>query len=66
MTTVTLNIKDDSKVDDVLRFLRDIDFLEIQEPACSLPSANSGIMDFQGIDLGWTQGAMNRDEMNAR
>jgi hypothetical protein len=31
MTTLTLNIKDDSKVEDVLRFLRDIDFLEVSE-----------------------------------
>jgi hypothetical protein len=29
MTTLTLNIKDDRKVEDVLRFLRDIDFLEV-------------------------------------
>ena len=33
MTTVTLNIKDESKAGDVLRFLRDIDFLEVLEPA---------------------------------
>jgi hypothetical protein len=32
MTTLTLNIKDDRKVEDVLRFLRDIDFLEVLEP----------------------------------
>ena len=32
MTTVTLNIKDESKANDVLRFLRDIDFLEVLEP----------------------------------
>lgn len=31
MTTITLNIKDDRKVEDVLRFLRDIDFLEISK-----------------------------------
>jgi hypothetical protein len=31
MTTLTLNIKDDRKVEDVLRFLRDIDFLEVSE-----------------------------------
>ena len=31
MTTLTLNIKDDRKVEDVLRFLRDIDFLEVFE-----------------------------------
>ncbi len=32
MTTVTLKIKDESKAHDVLRFLRDIDFLEVLEP----------------------------------
>jgi hypothetical protein len=32
MTTLMLNIKDDSKVQDVMRFLGDIDFLEISEP----------------------------------
>lgn len=32
MTTITLNIKDESKANDVLRFLRDIDFLEVIEP----------------------------------
>lgn len=31
MTTLTLNIKDDRKVEDVLRFLRDIDFLDVSE-----------------------------------
>jgi len=31
MTTLTLNIKDERKVEDVLRFLRDIDFLEVSE-----------------------------------
>ena len=29
MTTLTVTIKDDGKVDDVLRFLRDIDFLDV-------------------------------------
>ena len=32
MTTITLNIKDESKTGDVLRFLRDIDFLEVSNP----------------------------------
>ena len=31
MTTLTLNIKDERKVEDVLRFLRDIDFLDVFE-----------------------------------
>lgn len=30
MTTLLLNIRDDRKVEDVLRFLRDIDFLDVQ------------------------------------
>jgi hypothetical protein len=33
MTTLTLNIKDERKVEDVLRFLRDIDFLEVSQPS---------------------------------
>jgi hypothetical protein len=37
MTTLTLNIKDDRKVEDVLRFLRDIDFLEVLEPEFPKP-----------------------------
>jgi hypothetical protein len=37
MTTLTLNIKDDRKVEDVLRFLRDIDFLEVLEPEFDKP-----------------------------
>lgn len=32
MTTLTVNIKDDSKVEDVYRFLADIDFLEVSRP----------------------------------
>lgn len=34
MTTVTLCIKDESKTEDVLRFLSDIDFLEVQPSPC--------------------------------
>ena len=67
MTTFTLKIKDDNKVNDVLRFLRDIDFLEIEEP--SPPGGTSGKagMDrFPGLDLGWKKGSMSREEMNAR
>lgn len=33
MTTLILNIKDDSKVQGVLRFLRDIDFIEVSDPS---------------------------------
>lgn len=65
MTTITLNIKDDSKVQDVLRFLGDIDFLEIAEPK-QTSRQSAGINRFQGIDLGWSSGSMTRDEMNAR
>lgn len=36
MTTLTLNIKDERKVEDVLRFLRDIDFLEVSQPSASV------------------------------
>lgn len=37
MTTLTLNIKDERKVEDVLRFLRDIDFLEVLDTPASRP-----------------------------
>jgi hypothetical protein len=33
MTALTLNIKDERKVEDVLRFLRDIDFLDVSQPS---------------------------------
>ena len=29
MTSIVVNVKDDCKVDDVVRFLRDIDFLDV-------------------------------------
>lgn len=29
MTSIRINVKDDCKVDDVVRFLRDIDFLDV-------------------------------------
>ena len=64
MTTLTLNIKDDSKVEDVLRFLRDIDFLEVSEKMDR--KSPYGLDRFQGVDLGWTKGTMTRDDMNAR
>lgn len=32
MTRLTVNVKDDSKLQDVLRFLCDIDFLEVSQP----------------------------------
>ena len=67
MKTITLKIKDDSKSIDVLRFLRDIDFLEIEEsPPPSRSSGQVGLKRFPGLDLGWIQGSMTREEMNAR
>lgn len=45
MTTLTLNIKDDRKVEDVLRFLRDIDFLEVFESGPRKPQDRRGFMD---------------------
>jgi hypothetical protein len=36
MTTLTVSIKDEGKVQDVLRFLNDIDFLEVSQT--SFPS----------------------------
>ena len=66
MTTLTLNIKDDSKVQDVLRFLSDIDFLEVKEADEKSSVRRSDRFNFQGFDLGWSRNSMTRDEMNAR
>ena len=66
MTTVTLNIMDESKAGDVLRFLRDIEFLEVSEPTRKNKGKTLGMEHFPGINLGWTKGEMTRDEMNAR
>lgn len=67
MTTFTLKIKDDNKVNDVLRFLRDIDFLEIEESTEPGGTRGKAGLDlFPGLDLGWMQGSMTREEMNAR
>jgi len=66
MTIITLKIKDDSKTDDVLRFLRDIDFLEIEESPSSKPDSNQNLQRFAGLDLGWKKKTMTREEMNAR
>ncbi|MCC5849744.1 MAG: hypothetical protein JJU29_16795 [Verrucomicrobia bacterium] len=65
MTTITIKIKDDSKTHDVLRFLRDIDFLEIEESS-SNTDPKENLQRFPGLDLGWMQGSMTREEMNAR
>ncbi len=67
MTTITLKIKDESKASDVLRFLRDIDFLEVDERIVRTRSrSKSGIEKFPGVDLGWSGRQMSREEMNAR
>jgi hypothetical protein len=66
MTTVTLNIMDESKAGDVLRFLRDIEFLEVSEPTRKNQGKTLGMEQFRGINLGWSKGEMTRDEMNAR
>lgn len=65
MTTITLKIKDDSKANDVLRFLRDIDFLEIEEPS-AIADRHESLHHFPGLDLGWMKESMTREEMNAR
>ena len=66
MTTITLKIKDDSKANDVLRFLRDIDFLEIEDSTSPKTKSKESVQSFPGIDLGWRSGSMTREEMNAR
>jgi hypothetical protein len=66
MTTITVKIKDDSKANDVLRFLRDIDFLEIEESTSPKTEFKESLQNFPGIDLGWSKGEMTREEMNAR
>jgi hypothetical protein len=60
MTTLTLNIKDDRKVEDVLRFLRDIDFLEVLESEpCKRQDRTSLLARFAGA---WQGEAMLREE----
>ena len=62
MTTLMLNIKDDSKVQDVLRFLGDIDFLEVSEPVRQKNVPNS----FTSLKLNTKGFCFNRDSANER
>lgn len=66
MTTITLKIKDDSKTLDVIRFLKDIDFLEISENLKSQSETLAHLNQFPGLDLGWNHESMSREDMNAR
>lgn len=66
MKRITLKIKDDSKTIDVLRFLRDIDFLEIEESSTSNTESKESLQQFPGLDLGWMKESMTHEEMNAR
>lgn len=60
MTKLTLNIKDDRKVEDVLRFLRDIDFLEVSEDeSCKQLGQTSLLSRFAGA---WRGGPLVREE----
>ena len=45
MTSIVVNVKDDCKVDDVIRFLRDIDFLDVivKDERTGLPSRKQSI-----------------------
>lgn len=62
MTTLTLNIKDDSKVQDVLRFLGDIDFLEVSAPVKKKVAAKS----FSSLKLNTKGFCFDRDLANER
>ncbi len=60
MTTLTLNIKDERKVEDVLRFLRDIDFLEVSETEPCKQLGRTGLLSrFAGA---WQGEALVREE----
>ncbi len=62
MTTLTLNIKDDSKVQDVLRFLSDIDFLEVLQPV----QENQIEKSFSSVQLKTEGYRFDRDSANER
>ena len=62
MTTPTLNIKDDSKVQDVLRLLSDIDFLEVLQPMEEKPVGKS----FSSVKLKTEGYRFDRDSANER
>ncbi|MBN2703245.1 MAG: hypothetical protein JXR23_03450 [Pontiellaceae bacterium] len=62
MTTLTLNIKDDSKVQDVLRFLSDIDFLEVLQPV----QENQIEKSFSSVKLKTEGYRFDRDSANER
>ncbi|NLX24954.1 MAG: hypothetical protein GXY61_03195 [Lentisphaerae bacterium] len=62
MTTLTLNIKDDSKVQDVLRFLGDIDFLEVLQPV----QENQIEKSFSSVQLKTEGYRFDRDSANER
>ena len=62
MTTLTLNIKDDSKVQDVLHFLSDIDFLEVSETDKKEYCSRS----FSSLKLNTKGYVFDRDSANER
>jgi hypothetical protein len=62
MTTLTVNVKDDSKVQDVLRFLSDIDFLEVSQSVGEKVAQRS----FSSIKLNTKGFRFNRDLANER
>ena len=62
MTTLTVNVKDDSKVQDVLRFLSDIDFLEVLQPIEEKVSKKS----FSSVKLNTKGFRFDRDWANER
>jgi phosphoribosylanthranilate isomerase len=62
MTTLTVNIKDERKVQDVLRFLRDIDFLDVSSSVEKTKAKKS----CSSIKLNTKGFRFNRDAANER
>jgi hypothetical protein len=53
MTTLMINVRDDKKVDDVVSFLRDIDFLEVlvKEDTAVRPLRRSPAKELMGTRI---------------
>jgi len=62
MTTLTVNVKDERKVQDVLRFLSDIDFLDVS----SSNEKKEAKKTFSSIKLNTKGFRFNRDAANER
>lgn len=65
MTSLLINIKDDSKTEDVIRFLKDIDFLEIieQNDVSTEKNNKNTLSDAFGI---WSKKNITLDEIREK